>query len=85
MCSLLEMSVGTLVCLLMKRKSDEFSGVGKLNLSVCDCKLVNGEMGGVAILKLQSRKPLCGSLDLGVLLSSAGSLQISIVNQCESW
>ena len=85
MCSLLEMSVGTLVCLLVKRKSDEFYGVGKLNLSVCDCKLVNGEMGGVAILKLQSRRPLCGSLDLGVLLSSAGSLQISIVNQCESW
>ena len=82
MCSLLEMSVGTLVCLLVKRKSDEFSGVGKGNPSVCDFKVVNGEMGGVAILKLQSRKPLCGSL---VLLSSAGSLQISIVNQCESW
>ena len=77
--------MGTLVCLLVKRKSDEFSGVGKVNPSVCDFKVVNGEMGGVAILKLQSRRPLCGSLDLGVLLSSAGSLQISIVNQCESW
>ena len=85
MCSLLEMSVGTLVCLLVKRKSDEFSGVGKVNPSVCDFKVVNGEMGGVAILKLQSRKPLFGSLDLGALLSSAGSLQISIVNHCESW
>ena len=63
MCSLLEMSVGTLVCLLVKRKSDEFSGVGKLNLSVCDCKLVNGEMGGVAILKLQgSRSPALWTL-----------------------
>ena len=56
-----------------------------MNPSACDFKVVNGEMGGVAILKLQSRRPLCGSLDLGVLLSSAGSLQISIVNQCESW
>ena len=84
MCSLLEMSVGTLVCLLVKRKSDEFSGVGKLNLSVCDCKLVNGEMGGVAILKLQSRKSFSCSLDLRALLWSAGSLQIAIVNHSEN-
>ena len=52
MCSLLLMSMGLLVCLLVKRKSEELSGVGKRKLSVGDFRAVNGDMGGVGILKV---------------------------------
>ena len=54
MFSLLLTSMGLLGCLLAKSKSEELSGVGKRKLSVGDFTAVNGDMGGVDILKVQS-------------------------------
>ena len=54
MCSLLLTSMGLLGCLLAKSKSEELSGVGKRKLSAGDFTAVNGDMGGVDILKVQS-------------------------------
>ena len=53
MCSLLLMSLGLLGCLLVKRKSEELSGVGKRRLSLGDFTAVKGDRGGVDILKVQ--------------------------------
>ena len=54
MFSLLLMSMGVLDCGLAKSTSAEFSGVIKRKLSVGDFTAVNGDMGEVDILKVQS-------------------------------